>query len=106
MVSSRGTWGDWLVAQAGIQVLAFLIGQAGQDAPGSGGGGQDALDGGQGVSAEMERPLQGGQPVLALITGQEGQDVLGLVFALTLLADQGVEETTGHRPQLGKALLQ
>ena len=87
-------------------MLAFLLGQAGQDALGSGGGGQDAFDGRQRIGAETAGTLQGGQPVRTLITGQQGQEVLGLVFALAVVADQFVKEATGHRSQLGEALLQ
>ena len=89
LIGSGRSGCDGIVAQQGVQVLAFLFGQAGQDAPGPGRGGQDAFHGSQGIGAEAHRPLQGGQPIRTFIAGQQRQDVLGLVFALTLRGPAG-----------------
>ncbi len=77
---------------------AFLFSQAGQDALGFGGRGQNTFHGGQGIGAEADRPLQGGQPVLAVVAGQKSQDMLGLVFTLTLPSQQAVQEAARCRP--------
>ena len=52
-----------------FEVPAFLFGQAGQDALGLGGSGQDAFHGGQGIGAEADRSFQGGQPVHPFVAG-------------------------------------
>ena len=87
-------------------MLAFLFGQAGQDALGFGVGGQDALHGSQGIGAEAMGSFQGSQPVGPLIVGQQCQDVLGLVFALTLLGEQAVKEALRRRSQFLEAFVQ
>ena len=74
------------------QTPAFLVGQGFQNTPGLSLRRQDAFDGTEGVGAEAYGPLQSGQHVGPRIGAQQGQDLDGLVPAVTLAAQQAVQE--------------
>ena len=69
-------------------------------------GRQDTLDGTGGISAEAHGTLKSRQQVLAGIRSQQGQHPAGLTLAVTLIAQQAVEEAARLRSQPGEALTQ
>jgi hypothetical protein len=60
LIGSRRPRCHGIVAQVWFEVLAFLFGQAGQDAPGFGGSGQNAFHGAPRIGAEADRSFQSG----------------------------------------------
>ena len=88
------------------QVAAFAIGQGFQDATRLGLGRENAFDGVGGIGAETHRPFQGRQEIDAGIGALQGEDLEGLLVAVTLVAEQAVEEAAGQRAEFGETLPQ
>lgn len=84
----------------------LLVGQGFQNAPGRGLGGENPLDGVDGVSIEADGAFQGGEQVVACVGAQQRQHAAGLALAIALVAQQAVEEAAGDGAQLAEAFTQ
>lgn len=87
-------------------MVLFLFGQFFQRRFRPGAGQKDAFHRRRGEGAVADGALQGSAHVGDGIDGQQGQDLVGLVAAVALAADEPLEEAQGGRPQRGEALLQ
>ena len=68
--------------------------------------GQDAFDGVEGIGAEADGPLQGGEQVLAGVGAQQRQHLAGLVLAVALVAGAGRRGSAALWPEFGEAFAQ
>lgn len=74
--------------------MTLVVGQGFQNTLGLGLGGQDAFDRRRGISAETNRAVEGGDQVFAGVAAQQRQHAPRLTFAVTLIAQQAIEEAT------------
>lgn len=100
------TLGDRVVTQPRRQRPPFLLGQRIKDTFGAGLHGQDPFDSVERMRTEADGAIQGGQQVFAGVRAQQGQDLDGLALALTLVAQQAVEEALSDRPEFREAFAQ
>jgi hypothetical protein len=84
LIVAGGSRTDGVLTQAWIECGTLLIGKFIEQGLGSSLGGKNALDRGQGESAETNGAFQRGLDIVALIVGDQGQELLRLQFALDL----------------------
>jgi len=78
LIVAGGAWPDRFLTQARIEGVLVQSGQLVQQSLGSGLGGQDAANGGQGEGAEADGTLQRRQHIVTLVLRHQRQQLLGL----------------------------
>src|SRR5271154_6449254 len=106
LIFAGGTRLDGFLAQARIDSFTLQVGEFLQPGLRLGTGGENALDRGQGESAEADGTLEGGAYVVALVVSDQGQELLSLQLALRLPGEQAVKELHGDRAEFSKTLPQ